>query len=51
MTDERFDNFPSMAGKIFVKSTDKGFIVQSNDKAMKRCLHGSFYRLREVFIC
>ena len=29
MTEDRFDNFPLMADKIQVKSTDKGFVVQS----------------------
>ena len=38
MTDDRFDNFPFMADKIRVRSTDKGFVVQSNDEAIKRCL-------------
>ena len=36
MTDDRFDNFPLMADKIRVRSTDKGFVVQSNDGAIKR---------------
>ena len=40
MTDNRFDNFPLMADKIRVKSTDKGFVVWSNDKAIKRRLYG-----------
>ena len=34
MTDG-FDNFPLMADKIRVRSTDNGFVVQSNDKATK----------------
>ena len=40
MTDDRFDNFPLMADKIWVRSTDKSFVVQSNDEAIKRCLYG-----------
>ena len=40
MTGDRFDNFPLMADKIRVRSTDKGFVVQSNDEAIKRCLYG-----------
>ena len=37
--DDRFDNFSLMAAdKIRVRSTDKGFVVQSNDEAIKRCL-------------
>ena len=40
MTDDRFDNFPLMADKIRVRSKDKGFVVQSNDEAIKRCLYG-----------
>ena len=40
MTDDRFDNFPLMADKIRVRSTDKGFVVQLNDEAIKRCLYG-----------
>ena len=40
MTDDRFDNFPLVADKIRVRSTDKDFFVQSNDKAIKRCLYG-----------
>ena len=41
MTDDRFDNFSLMAAdKIRVRSTDKGFVVQSNDEAIKRCLYG-----------
>ena len=39
-TDDRFDNFPLMADKVQVRSTDKGFVVQSNDEAIKRCLYG-----------
>ena len=39
MIDDSFDNFP-VADKIWVSSTDKGFVVQSNDEAMKRCLYG-----------
>ena len=40
MTDDRFDNFPLMADKFWVRSTDKGFVAQSNDEAMKQCLYG-----------
>ena len=40
MTDGRFDNFPLMADKIRIRSTGKGFVVQSNDKVMKRFLYG-----------
>ena len=39
MTDDRFDNFSLMADKIRVRSADKGFVVQSNDEAIKRCLY------------
>ena len=38
----RFDNFSLIADKIWVRSTDKGFVVQLNDKAMKRFLYGDF---------
>ena len=37
---DRFENFPLMADKIQVRSTDKGFVVQSNDEAIKRCFYG-----------
>ena len=37
MTHGRFDNFHLMADKIQVSSTDKRFVVQSDDEAMKRC--------------
>ena len=40
MIDDRFDNFPLMTDRIRVRSTDKGFVVQSNDEAIKRCLYG-----------
>ena len=40
MTDGRYDNFPLMVDKAEVRSTDKGFLVQSNDEVMKRCLYG-----------
>ena len=40
MTDDKSDNFPLMADKIRVRSIDKGFVVQSNDEATKRCLYG-----------
>ena len=40
MTDDRFDNFNFMAGKIRVRSTDKGFVVQSDDEEIKQCLYG-----------
>ena len=42
MTDDRFDNFPLMADKVLVRNTGKGFVVQSNDEAIKRCLYGVF---------
>ena len=42
MTDDRFDNFPLMADKIRIRNTDKGFLVQSNDEAIKQCLYGVF---------
>ena len=32
---ERCDNFSLMADKIRVRSTDKEFVLQSNDEAMK----------------
>ena len=32
---DRFGNFTLMADKIRVKSTDKCFVVQSNDEAIK----------------
>ena len=34
MTDDRFDNFSLMTDKIQLRSTDKGFVVLSNDEAM-----------------
>ena len=37
-TDDRFDKFVLMADKIPVRSTDTGFVVQSNDEAIKQCL-------------
>ena len=40
MTDDRFDYFCLMADKIRAKSTDKGFVVQSNDETIKRYLYG-----------
>ena len=40
MTDDRFDNFPLMADKIRIRSTDKCFVVQSNNEAIKRYLYG-----------
>ena len=33
MTDDRFDNFPLTTDHIWVRSTNKGFVVQSNDEA------------------
>ena len=45
MTDDKFGNFSLMADKIRVRSTDKGFVVQSNDKPIKRCLYGVFMEL------
>ena len=39
MTDERFDNLPFMEDKIWVRSKDKGFVVQSHE-AIKQCLYG-----------
>ena len=33
MTDDRFDNFPLTADHIWVRITNKGFVVQSNDEA------------------
>ena len=39
MTDDRFDNFPLMADKIWVRSTDKGFVVQSDEEMIKQCLY------------
>ena len=42
LTDDKFDNFPLMADKIWVRSTYKGFVVQLNDEAMKRCLYSDF---------
>ena len=39
MTDDRFDNFPLMADKIRAMSTDKGFVVQSNDEAINQCFY------------
>ena len=39
--DDRFASSPLMADKIRVRSTDKGFVVQSND-AMKLCLYRDF---------
>ena len=41
---DRFD-FPLMADKIRVRSADKGFVVQSSDEAMKRCLYGDLCSL------
>ena len=38
MTDDRFDNFPLMADKIRVRSTDEGFAVQSNEEAINACM-------------
>ena len=40
MADDRFDNFPLMADKIRERTTDRGFLVQSNDDAIKRFLYG-----------
>ena len=40
MTDDRFDNFPLMAGKVWPRSTDEGFVVQSNDEVIKQCFYG-----------
>ena len=40
MTDDKFDNFPLVADEIRARSTDKGFVVQSNDEAIKRSLYG-----------
>ena len=40
MTDDSFDNFSLMAGKIRIRSTSKGFVVRSNDEAIKRCFYG-----------
>ena len=40
MTDDKFDNFPLMTDIIQARSTDKGFVVQSNDEPMERWLHG-----------
>ena len=37
---DTFDNFPLMADKIRVRRTDKGFVAQSNDEKIKRCLYG-----------
>ena len=39
MVDDSFDSDP-VADRIRIRSTDKGFVVQSNDEAMKRCLYG-----------
>ena len=35
MTDDRFDNFPLMTDRKQIRSTDKSFVVQSNDEMMK----------------
>ena len=43
MTDDRFDSFPLMADKIRVRNTDKGFVVQSDNEVIKRCLYGVFW--------
>ena len=46
MSDDRFDNFPLMADKIRLRSTNKSFVVQSNGEAIKRCLNGVLWELR-----
>ena len=45
MTEDWFDNFLLMAGKIWVESTDTGFVGQSNDEAIKRCMCGYYVEL------
>ena len=40
MSDDSLDYFPLMVDKIQVRIADEGFVVQSNNKAMKRFLHG-----------
>ena len=45
MTDDRFYNFSLMADMIRVRSIAKGFVVQSNDEAIKQSLLGDFEAL------